>query len=48
VFLIPFFLVAATVPLVTQYFVDSYGWTGVNSGFASLRHAQCTPPSRWL
>lgn len=28
VFLVPFFLVAATVPLVTQYFVDSYGWTG--------------------
>lgn len=24
----PFFLLAATVPLVTQYFVDSYGWTG--------------------
>jgi branched-chain amino acid transport system permease protein len=28
VFLVPFFLVAAAVPLVTQYFVDSYGWTG--------------------
>jgi branched-chain amino acid transport system permease protein len=28
VFLVPFFLVAAAVPLVTQYFVDNYGWTG--------------------
>src|SRR5262249_15186050 len=28
VFLVPFFVVAAAVPLVTQYFVDNYGWTG--------------------
>lgn len=27
-FLIPFFLAAATVPLITQYFVDNYSWTG--------------------
>lgn len=27
-FLAVFFLLAATVPLVTQYFVDNYSWTG--------------------
>ncbi len=27
-FLIPFFLAAAAVPLITQYFVDNYSWTG--------------------
>jgi branched-chain amino acid transport system permease protein len=26
--LIPFFVLAAIVPLVTQYFVDNFGWTG--------------------
>ena len=26
--LIPFFLLAATAPLITQYFVDTLGWTG--------------------
>jgi len=26
--LIPFFLLAATAPFITQYFVDNYGWTG--------------------
>jgi branched-chain amino acid transport system permease protein len=26
--LVPFFLLAATAPFITQYFVDNYGWTG--------------------
>lgn len=26
--LIPFFLLAATAPFITQYFVDTYSWTG--------------------
>ena len=26
--LIPFFALATTAPFITQYFVDSYGWTG--------------------
>lgn len=26
--LIPFFVVAATLPFITQYFVDTYSWTG--------------------
>jgi branched-chain amino acid transport system permease protein len=26
--LIPFFVIAATAPFITQYFVDTFGWTG--------------------
>ncbi len=26
--LIPFFAIAATTPFITQYFVDTFGWTG--------------------
>lgn len=26
--LVPFFAIAATAPLITQYFVDTFGWTG--------------------
>ncbi len=26
--LVPFFVVAATAPFITQYFVDNFGWTG--------------------
>jgi branched-chain amino acid transport system permease protein len=26
--LVPFFTIAATAPLITQYFVDTFGWTG--------------------